>query len=542
MSDATFSAPGPGQWNLDRSHYPGGTTPISQWLIEEAAPAGLERVFAEVGVPLRTVHNTHINGFNYSRVIPLVGGDKAPRKPPPAPILKLLARLHPEFRRRAAAAAKTFDSKEYLAVAERWEREMQPELVATNTALQRIDLDALDDDALGSHIRHVLDHARSTFELHFWLHGHDLGPIARLLHRCEAWGIPGEEIAAALAGASPSTTAPMTTLCRLRELIETSDTTVDDLDGVRQVSPEAAQLLDDYLERRGGVLATGYDITSATLGEMPGMVLDSILTARQPESADGSVTAALRDRVPMSDQDEFDTLLVEARRVMDMRDDNGPLTIEWPAGLLRTALLTAGRRVADRGELHDATHALELTVDEACSVLRGGIPSADAIAARRERRLELSRLDPPVTIGPDEPEPPLDVLPGRLPEMVTMVQTALRHLGTDGTRREDGNQGVGVGNTAYTGRICRVENADEAFERLEPGDVLVVRATSPAFNVVLSMAGAVVTADGGALSHAAVLARELGIPAVVGAHAALDLPDGATLTVDPVEGRVALSS
>ena len=47
--------------------------------------------------------------------------------------------------------------------------------------------------------------------------------------------------------------------------------------------------------------------------------------------------------------------------------------------------------------------------------------------------------------------------------------------------------------------------------------MLVVRATSPAFNAVLAIAGAVVTAEGGPLSHAAVLARELGIPAVVGA-------------------------
>ena len=56
--------------------------------------------------------------------------------------------------------------------------------------------------------------------------------------------------------------------------------------------------------------------------------------------------------------------------------------------------------------------------------------------------------------------------------------------------------------------------------------MLVVRATSPAFNVVLTIAGAVVTANGGAMSHAAVLARELGIPAVVGAGGALEIADG----------------
>ena len=79
---------------------------------------------------------------------------------------------------------------------------------------------------------------------------------------------------------------------------------------------------------------------------------------------------------------------------------------------------------------------------------------------------------------------------------------------------------------------------EQAIDTLEPGDVLVVRATSPAFNAVLSIAGAVVTAEGGPLSHAAVLARELGIPAVVGASGVLDLHDGALVEVDPRVGAV----
>ena len=144
-------------------------------------------------------------------------------------------------------------------------------------------------------------------------------------------------------------------------------------------------------------------------------------------------------------------------------------------------------------------------------------------------------------LGPDEPEPPLDVMPKPLAEMVATVKTALIHLGMDGASTTDPFLGVGIGGEAYTGRARTAITADEAIEKLEPGDVLVVRATSPAFNAVLSIAGAVVTANGGALSHAAVLARELGIPAVVGASGAPGIPDGATVTVDPVAGRVTVN-
>ena len=239
----------------------------------------------------------------------------------------------------------------------------------------------------------------------------------------------------------------------------------------------------------------------------------------------------------MAERSTFDEYLSDARAVMDMRDDNGPLTAEWPLGLLRLALLEAGRRLVVSGRLVDAEHALELTPDEARRLF-DDLPSADAIASRAADRAAMSRLDPPLTLGPVEPEPPLDVLPDPLPQLVGMVKTAMHHMGMDGQVAVDPLVGVGVGRSSYTGTVRTAESADEAIEKLDPGDVLVVRATSPAFNAVLAIAGAVVTANGGALSHAAVLARELGIPAVVGAAGALAIPDGATVTVDPVAGRV----
>jgi phosphohistidine swiveling domain-containing protein len=532
-----FEAPGPGQWALDRSHYPEATTPISQWLILSSMAAGTGRVFGELGAPVKCVQPAFVNGFMYTRVVPLVGGDKPPKRVPPAIVLKIATRLHPEFRRRAAQAARTLRDMPSLDVARTWASETRPRLREQNERLQGVDLAALDDAGLEAHLGELLDHARDNFELHFWLHGHDLGPIAQLLQACEEWGISGAQAASALAGASPTTVEPLEVLCRLRAIVDNADRPVESLDDVRAVSPEAARLLDEYLARRGNLLATGYDITDSTLAELPGVVLDSVRTAKMPSNTDDT-TADLRSEVPEADRSKFDRYLDQARRVMDMRDDNGPLTAEWPAGLIRRALLECGRRLGERGSLDQAVHVLELQPDEARRCLTGELPSATELADRRRRRIELGQLDPPLTLGPDEPEPPLDVLPGDLPQLVAMVQTAIRHLGMDGHTTSEPLTGIGIGQATYTGRARRATSADEAIEQLEPGDVLVVRATSPAFNAVLTIAGAVVTADGGAMSHAAVLARELGIPAVIGARGALDIPDGATVEVDPVAGRV----
>jgi phosphoenolpyruvate synthase/pyruvate phosphate dikinase len=84
---------------------------------------------------------------------------------------------------------------------------------------------------------------------------------------------------------------------------------------------------------------------------------------------------------------------------------------------------------------------------------------------------------------------------------------------------------------------------DDPGGHLEPGDVLVCTATSPAWTRLLSVAGAVVTETGTLLSHAAIVAREFGIPAVVSVGSATTLlVDGSTVTVDGWQGTVADAS
>lgn len=539
MTGPTFQAPGPGQWALDRSHYPGGTTPISQWLMTQSMGAGMERVFSENGIPARRVEAAFVNGFLYTRLIPLIGGDKPPRALPPAPILKLATRLHPAFRARTKLAEAALVDRKFERMVEQWHADTRPLLRATNLRFQSFDVEGSTDADLQQHITELLDQLGENFELHFYLHGHDLGPIARYLHRSIQWGLDPTTAISALAGASPTTALPTRRLVELRRHIDNTGTGVATLDDVRAISTEAATLLDDHLAAHGHVLATGYDITSFTLAELPGLLLGSIRSATDAVETDHEAVAdALRAHVPTTDRSEFDELLADARSVMDMRDDNGPLTIEWPAGLLRRALLAAGRRLTKRGELHEPDHALDVLPAEARSMFDGSIPSADEMLARTEARLADARLDPPIVLGPDEPEPPLDVMPKPLADLVSMVKVALTHLGMDGSTTADPLVGVGIGTEPYVGRVCSAMTADEAIEQLESGDVLVVRATSPAFNAVLAIAGAVVTANGGVLSHAAVLARELGIPAVVGARGALDIAHGATVEVDPIAGRV----
>lgn len=88
------------------------------------------------------------------------------------------------------------------------------------------------------------------------------------------------------------------------------------------------------------------------------------------------------------------------------------------------------------------------------------------------------------------------------------------------------------------GRVCVIRSPAE-FSKLKKGDILVAPATVPAWTPLFGVAAAVVTDVGGPLSHAAIVAREYGIPAVLGVNGATNLlRDGQRVTVDGGAGWV----
>ncbi len=106
----------------------------------------------------------------------------------------------------------------------------------------------------------------------------------------------------------------------------------------------------------------------------------------------------------------------------------------------------------------------------------------------------------------------------------------------------DGWKGVPASGGRATG-TARIVHGPADFGRLQPGDVLVCPYTDPTWTPLFSVATAVVADTGGPLSHAAIVAREYAIPAVLGVqHATATIPDGATITVDGTAGTITAHS
>jgi pyruvate, water dikinase len=98
-------------------------------------------------------------------------------------------------------------------------------------------------------------------------------------------------------------------------------------------------------------------------------------------------------------------------------------------------------------------------------------------------------------------------------------------------------QGNAIGSKIYSGRV-RILDSPEEGHLLEKGEILVTNTTSPDWDPLLKKAGAIITNRGGRTSHAAIVARELGVPAIVGTTMATDtIATGDLITISCAEGK-----
>jgi pyruvate,water dikinase len=231
--------------------------------------------------------------------------------------------------------------------------------------------------------------------------------------------------------------------------------------------------------------------------------------------------AATMAKLSPSDAELLRATLDMARHVVSLQEDHNFYIDQRCAFAPRRLVLAAARRLVSKGQLADETDVFYLRGPELLAALRGERNDAQSIAGRTKSEMEhWKTVEPPATIG----APP--------PEDATQQPARPR----DGQKREI------AGNPASSGVArgpARVLMSLNEAARLRPGDVLVARTTMPAWTPLFAAACAVVTETGGVLSHAAVVAREYGIPAVLNATDATRLiRDGQLLEVDGTAGVV----
>lgn len=557
-----FTPPGPGAWELETTHY---SRPVTRFT-QEANRAGFAEGFcasaARFGLMLSHLEPNYAQDFTYMRAVGF-GAPPDAKGPPPKLVMQLLTRLVPKMRQRMQTAFDAMENRQWRSELKRWDEVVKPAAIARHRALQSTPLDTLDDAQFAEHLRETSDHLAAMVRQH-----HDFTvtvavPVGDFLFHAHQWtGKPTGELLQVLRGSSRiSLGVAQDELAALANAAKASTRACEvlnsDTDPQAQLNalmalPETAEALRAYLELVS-VRCLGYDLGYKSVGEMPELTLRAIraVIGADTAPADDSQPAqarisALRDAVPEAHRAQFDSLLAEALSINRLRDERGHFSDGWALGIARRALLEAGRRLQARGVLSRPDLALDASCDELLALLAGQSgPDEAELQARAAWRTTKTTADadvPPWLGAPPSPPPPAIWLPPKGRRAANAIATFLDalFLEPEATSTQSSISGLSVSPGTYEG-IARVVNDEADFGKIQRGDVLVARSTSPYFNVVLPLLGAIVTDRGGQLCHAAIVAREYGIPGVVGTKDASRLiRDGSRVRVNGSSGRVTL--
>jgi phosphohistidine swiveling domain-containing protein len=291
--------------------------------------------------------------------------------------------------------------------------------------------------------------------------------------------------------------------------------------------------VDAYLGRFGHLGDSGNDFASPRWREQPDVVVRMALdhAAARPAAAQAAATGTLGpdDVLPRARGVSRVILRRLFRRAATFRLLRERVSDRYTFGfgLFRSTFQELGRRLVAAGRLDAAEDVFLLTLDE----VRGAVAGL------------AGALEP---AGPADPDVRA-IAAARHAEMVAAEDLELPEtiIGEDFVPRVRASAAVatirGVGSARGTHRgIARVVRSLAGWDRVEPGDVLIIPFSDVAWTPLFARAGAVVAESGGMLSHSSIVAREHGIPCVVSAAGALAIPDGSLVHVDGYNGIVTI--
>ncbi|MDP9181675.1 MAG: PEP-utilizing enzyme [Actinomycetota bacterium] len=535
-----FSAPGPGSWELDSVHFPRPAT--AYWAKMHPAPfsRGFGELAANYGLPFLTREVTYLNGFMYGTIRPLQP-DEIPQ--------------------RFARAEEVFEKRFWREQLREWDETCKPRSIEKHRALQAVEPDRLPVEELATYLRQCADHHAEMIFQHMRFTAAATVPTGDLLVHVMEWtGLPPAKLLGMMRGFAPVSRGQSAQLDRLissvrqdpaaRSLLESEGEPGKVLDELRDLPSDAGQAMASYLDFAGYRLLDGFDISGRFALEMPDALLRAIRSSVAGTAVEGSdvedLVSDVRSQVPDQHRGQFNELLDEARLTYRIRDERGVFSDIWASGLMRRAALSAGRRLVEKEGVHDPEHFVHADIDEMVSLLLGqGGPSADELEARSEHHGTRTAKEAPGHLG-DPPSPPPDPsgLPPGAARMMRAFGFSIGNMFANSEEEHEGSviKGLPASGGVFEGVVRRVSSRAD-FDRIQQGDVLVTESTTEAFNILLPLLGAIVTDSGGLLSHAAIVAREYGIPGVVGTRDATQrIPEGSAVRVDGDAGEVTVRS
>lgn len=402
--------------------------------------------------------------------------------------------------------------------------------------------------------RRAWEHVRRAWEIHFHAITGPYQVLDDLADRYEAL-IPGSSVVDALelvAGTVPELLAVELDLERLvaaavaapavtARLKAAPAPTIDDLRAVPDGQPFLAELT-TFLTRHGHLGAVREDLMDPSWLEDPRPLLEDVgrriggargtADARRAEREQTAARRAEAIRTALADRPaelaELEALAATARQIGHLTEGHNYWIDRMASDRLRRLTRRVGRRLVSDGVIANPDDVMFLRRGEIDELLVAPEDRRGLVAERRDRHERERTLTPPAKVGTLRPADP-DAKPDRF----------------EGGRfaSDDDRSLRGTGASAGVVRgTARVVFGPDDFARVGPGDIVVATASNPGWVPLFATAAGFVTDTGGVLSHAAVVAREFGIPAVVGTREGTKrIADGRQIEIDGTTGVVRLA-
>lgn len=530
-----------GFWSQDRIHAPRPMSPLAFDLITDTMATGFTRAHAEWGAPIDMLTRP-VNHYLYSTLRPVT--DPVERARRQAVYEQLPQRLEE--------------------VGPLWEREWKPRLVRSVRAGRVAEFGSLSNEELLTELERQRDHMIEQWTIHGKI---NFGVVAaaRFTDFYDATLSPADRAEAfqLLQGFETETvraSQAMWALSRqvvrsgaVRALFERSNDEVAaalrDPAAPEEVVAFAASFR-SFLDEFGWRSDAVYDVADVTWREDPVIPLDALRgyvglgDEHDPDLAFARA-AARREallagaRARLADDPgalaTFERYYEAARHNLPLTEDHAFWIDQSGIANFRRFLLQVGARLVHDGCFDAPDDVFYLHHAEVVDALRAGGDRRAPVAERRASVARAARVDPPRALG--TPPPPSS---GPLDPLVDALVVRLSGRRPPQTRDDTAAvlSGLGASPGVVTGTARVVRSLAEAA-KLDEGDILVCEMTLPPWVPLFAVAGAVVADTGGLMSHCAIVAREFGLPAVVGTQfGTRTIRDGMTVTVDGDKGEV----
>ena len=556
-----FLPPGPGEWKIIDHIAQPGTRVFSEYYYEPME-AGWNSDARRMGA-INRVKIREVNGFMYYQM----NAVESER----------------EFREMCSIAENYWSRKQFLRDLKIWDNSIKPLSIKQLRALQKVGLDSLSTGELIDHLNRCLEAAKEmTFNHHQFTYT-SFVPVGDFIRQVSDWtGKKPIEILRLLRGSDNNRLLFAQELSRAQRFIDglrnNSDANQLLAEAARDDSENAARILSD-LESIGGEIeeglhffqeyceyriVSGYDITYETFTERPDLMLRSLRSLLNQgfyshRMASQDEINAIRDLVPIEARTIYDELVYDAQRMERLRDERGMFSDLWAIGILRCAYLEAGNRLFSTGLIDAPKLALDASSEEIFSLLAGRpMVTSNELQKRAGYRMRFSVTDAPAVLNgyplkpPKVPDlsPPLARIMSGLEMAINLaVEHSTDHMSQQGglkTRRR-GRSTTGLkikltGISASTGiaeGTARAINSEAQIKDISKGDILVMHQATAASAIVFPLIAGIILEYGGILSHPAILAREFGIPCIVGCSGAMErIHTGTSIRLDGTEGTV----